>query len=155
MPDVDGGPMKKSVAYAGSWWIVWVVIAVMSVSAFYVGKLRLSEIPDRAIGHSPAAPEAGVVRDKSIEYVVTGPAGSSARVSYIEPGGRVVDDKVSVPWRMVLRTRELTTSIGVLTQSSGRGAVSCAVRVNGFERARQTGSGADGSTVANCLVPVA
>ena len=40
MPDVDGGPMKKSVAYAGSWWIVWVVIAVMSVSAFYVGKLR-------------------------------------------------------------------------------------------------------------------
>ena len=148
--------MKKSVAYAGSWWIVWVVIAVMSVSAFYVGKLlRLSEIPDRATGHSPAAPEAGVVRDKSIEYVVTGPAGSSARVSYIEPGGRVVDDKVSVPWRVILRTRELTTSVGVLTQSSGRGTVSCAVRVNGFERVRQAGTGADGSTVAKCLVPVA
>nr|WP_231895934.1 MmpS family transport accessory protein [Gordonia sp. LAM0048] len=95
------------------------------------------------------------MRDKSIEYVVTGPAGSSARVSYIEPSGRVVDDKVSVPWRVVLRTRELTTSVGVLTQSSGRGTVSCAVRVNGFERARQAGSGADGSTVANCLVPVA
>ncbi|OUC80900.1 MmpS family transport accessory protein [Gordonia lacunae] len=147
--------MKKSGARRSSWWIVLVVVAVMAVSAFYVGTLRLSEIPDRAIGHSPPAPEAGVVRDKSIEYVVTGPEGSSARVSYIEPGGRVVEDKVSVPWRVVLRTRELTTSVGVLTQSSGRGAVSCAVRVNGFERVRRAGSGADGSTVANCLVPVA
>lgn len=147
--------MKKSGARRSSWWFVLVVVAVMAVSAFYVGTLRLSEIPDRAIGHSPPAPEAGVVRDKSIEYVVTGPEGSSARVSYIEPGGRVVEDKVSVPWRVVLRTRELTTSVGVLTQSSGRGAVSCAVRVNGFERVRQAGSGADGSTVANCLVPVA
>ncbi|WP_435172461.1 MmpS family transport accessory protein [Gordonia hongkongensis] len=147
--------MKKSGARRSSWWIVLVVIAVMAVSAFYVGKLRLNEIPDRAIGHSPPAPQAGVVRDKSIEYVVTGPEGSSARVSYIEPGGRVVDDTVSVPWRVVLRTRELTTSVGVLTQSSGRGAVSCSVRVNGFERARQAGSGADGSTVANCLVPAA
>lgn len=147
--------MKKSGARRSSWWIVLVVVAVMAVSAFYVGKLRLSEIPDRAIGHSLPAPEAGVVRDKSIEYVVTGPEGSSARVSYIEPGGRVVEDKVSVPWRVVLRTRELTTSVGVLTQSSGRGAVSCAVRVNGFERVRRAGSGADGSTVANCLVPVA
>ena len=155
MSDVDGGPMKKSGARGGSLWIVLVVIAVMAVSAFYVGKLRLSEIPDRAIGHSPPSPAAGVVRDKAIEYVVTGPEGSSARVSYIEPGGRVVDDKVSVPWRVILRTRELTSSVGVLTQSSGRGALSCAVRVNGFERVRQTGSGSDGSTVANCLVPVA
>ncbi|WP_238420922.1 MmpS family transport accessory protein [Gordonia sp. 'Campus'] len=146
--------MKKSDARGRSWWIVLVVIAVMAVSAFYVGKLRLSEIPDRAIGHSPAVPQAGAVRDKSIEYEVTGQAGASARVSYIEPGGRVVDDRVSVPWRVVLRTRELTTSAGVLTQSSG-GAVSCAVRVNGFERARQAGSGTGGSTVANCLVPVA
>ena len=147
--------MKKSVAHTGSWWIVLVVVAVMAVSGFYVGKLRLSEIPDRAIGHSPPAPQAGVARDKAIEYVVTGPAGSTARVSYIEPGGRVVEDQVSVPWRVVLRTRELTTSVGVLTQSSGPGVVSCAVRVNGFERSRQMGSGSDGSTVANCLVPVA
>ncbi|PKZ64824.1 hypothetical protein CYJ73_14085 [Gordonia terrae] len=75
--------MKKSGARGGSLWIVLVVIAVMAVSAFYVGKLRLSEIPDRAIGHSPPAPQAGVVRDKSIEYVVTGPAGSSAAVSVL------------------------------------------------------------------------
>ncbi|EON32101.1 hypothetical protein GTC6_14001 [Gordonia terrae C-6] len=147
--------MMKSGGRGVAWWIVLVVVAVMAVSAFYVGKLRLSVIPDRAIGHSPPAPQAGVVRDKSIEYVVTGPEGSSARVSYIEPGGRVVEDKVTVPWRVVLRTRELTTSAGVLTQSSGRGEVSCAVRVNGFERVHQDGSGADGSTVANCLVPVA
>ncbi|MGW8813422.1 MmpS family transport accessory protein [Gordonia terrae] len=147
--------MKKSGTRGSSWWIVLVVIAVMSVSAFYVGTLRLSEIPDRAIGHSPPGPQAGAVRDRAIEYIVTGPAGSTARVSYIEPGGRVVDDQVSVPWRVVLRTRELTTSVGVLTQSSGRGALSCAVRVNGFERVRQNGSGADGNSIANCLVPVA
>lgn len=147
--------MKKCDGRAVPWWTVLVVVAVMAVSAVYVGKLRLSEIPDRAIGHSEPAPAAGVVREKSIEYVVTGPAGAPVRVSYIEPGGRVVDDNVPVPWRVVLRTRELTTSAGVLIQSSGGEAVSCAVRVNGFERARQDGSGADGSTVANCLVPVA
>lgn len=138
-----------------SWWIAGVVIVVMVVSAVYVGRLRLSEIPDRAIGQAPAAPAVGVPSEKSIEYSVTGPSGSTARVSYLVPGGRVIDETVRIPWRMVLRSRELTTAAGVLTQTRGERSVSCLVRVNGFERARQVGSGADGSSVANCLVPVA
>ncbi|MFW0788427.1 MmpS family transport accessory protein [Gordonia sp. CPCC 205333] len=149
---------RRSSARSGrghSWWIAGVVIVVMVVSAVYVGRLRLSEIPDRAIGHAPAAPQAGVPGEKSIEYAVTGPSGSTARVSYLVPGGRTVDETVRVPWRMILRSRELTTAAGVLTQARGQRSVSCSVRVNGFERSRQVGAGADGSSVANCLVPVA
>lgn len=139
----------------GGGWIVVVVVVVMTASGAYVGRLRLSEIPDRAIGHSPRAVEAGQPRQKSIEYTVTGPAGTSARVSYLGPGGRAQDEQVTLPWRRTISSRELATAAGVLAQTSGSGSVSCAVRVNGVQRASESGSGPYRSAAVNCTVPVA
>jgi hypothetical protein len=136
-------------------WIAVVVVLVMSVSGLYVGRLRLSEIPDRAIGHAPAAPEAGLPRDKSIEYTVSGPAGTAAQVSYLGSAGRAQDEQVVLPWRKVVTTREFTVAAGVLAQVSGSGSVSCTVRINGVQRASERGSGPAGTAAVNCAVPVA
>lgn len=136
-------------------WIALVVVLVMSVSGLYVGRLRLSEIPDRAIGHAPPAPEAGLPRDRSIEYTVAGPAGTTARVSYLGAAGRAQDEQVVLPWRKVVTSREFTVSAGVLAQVSGSGSVSCTVRVNGVQRATERATGPAGTAAVNCAVPVA
>ncbi|WP_259142228.1 MmpS family protein [Tsukamurella ocularis] len=136
-------------------WITITVVVVMVTSGTYVGRLRLSEIPDRAIGHSSPAPEAGVPRQKSIEYVVSGPAGTSARVSYLGSAGRAQDELVRLPWRKVVTSHEFTATAGVLAQTSGSNSVSCAVRVNGVERASERGRGSEGTAAVNCAVPVA
>lgn len=136
-------------------WIAVTVVLVMVISGTYVGRLRLSEIPDRAIGHSLPVPEAGMPREKSIEYVVSGPIGTSARVSYLGAAGRTQDEVVRLPWRKILTTLEFAANAGVLAQTSDSNSVSCAVRVNGVQRSSERSTGSDGTAAVNCAVPVA
>ncbi len=136
-------------------WIVLVVVVVMAASAVYVGRLRLSDIPDRAIGYSPPAPEIGVPRPKSIEYAVIGSEGASARVSYLGADGRARDAVVTLPWRKVVMSQQFVTSVGVLAQTSGSNSLSCTVTVNGTRQSAERGTGRNGNTAVNCAVPVA
>ncbi|GAB09054.1 membrane protein MmpS [Gordonia araii NBRC 100433] len=130
-----------------------VVIAVLAVSAFYVGRLRLSEIPDRAMGHAPTAAGVGEPRTKLVEYSVSGPPGARATVSYLVPGGGVADEQVTLPWRTTLTTRDFTTAAGVLAQIHATGTARCSVRVNGTERAAERAERSQ--PVVNCAVPTA
>ncbi|GED98668.1 MmpS family transport accessory protein [Gordonia crocea] len=134
-------------------WMMIVVIAVLAVSALYVGRLRLSHIPDRAIGHAPTAPQVGVPRTKTIEYRVTGPAGARATVSYLVPGSGVTDEQVTLPWRTTLTTQDFTVAVGVLAQVHATGDASCAIRVNGTDRDVERNGNSE--PVVNCAVPTA
>lgn len=134
-------------------WMPIVVIAVLAASALYVGSLRLSHIPDRAIGHVPAAGQVGVPRTKTVEYRVTGPDGAHATVSYLVPGGGVTDEQVTLPWRTALTTQDFTVAVGVLAQIHTSGKASCAIRVNGDDRVSDHARHAE--SVVNCALPTA
>lgn len=140
-------------AHQSSRWLGIVVVAVLAASALYVANLRLSTIPDRAMGHAPAAVGVGVPRTKEVQYLVTGPAGAQATISYLIPGGGVTDTQVSLPWHTTLTTQDFTTAAGVLAQVHGNGPATCVVRVNGTQRAVDRANRSQ--PVVNCAVPTA
>lgn len=132
-------------------WVYGVVIAIVGLTAVFIVNLRLSEIPDLAIGHSSAPPLLGKPREKIIDYEVDGPAGTPAKVSYLDGNSAVQNVSVSLPWRISLRTSALTMATGVVAQSDAD-RVSCRIVVNGEPRDTQAANGQSSAVNCNVLV---
>lgn len=132
-------------------WVYCVVIAVVGVTAVFIVNLRMSEIPDLAIGHSSAPPSLGRPREKIIDYEVDGAAGTPVTVSYLDGNSKVQNVSVSLPWRISLRTSALTMATGVVAQSAGD-RVSCRIAINGEPRDTQASNGPSSAVNCNVLV---
>jgi len=132
-------------------WVYCVVIAVVGVTAVFIVNLRLSEIPDLAIGHSTAPPSLGRPREKLIDYEVDGPGGTPVTVSYLDGNGKVQDVSAALPWRISLRTNMLTLSTGVIAQSTAD-RVSCRIVINGEPKDAQASNGPSSAVNCNVLV---
>lgn len=131
-------------------WVYLVSIAVLSIAGVYIAHLRLSDIPDPAIGHSAKPPTIGTPREKVIEYRLDGPAGATVSASYLDVDGAVREVAGTLPWQTTLRTRQLTIPTGVVAQAS-KGQMSCRITINGQIRDEKA---ADSSAVS-CKVVVA
>ncbi|MFD6157476.1 MmpS family transport accessory protein [Nocardia sp. NPDC060256] len=132
-------------------WVYGVVFLVLGVTTIFIARLRLSEIPDLAIGHSSAPPVLGRPSEKVVDYEIDGPSGMPVRLSYLDGQGNVKDVSTDLPWRTSLRTHRLTLSTGVVAQSEAD-RVSCRIVVDGKARDSQVSSGR--SAAVNCAVPV-
>jgi len=133
-------------------WVFVSILCVLLAAGTSIGALRVREIPDRAIGHSPAPVAVAAPREKAITYTVDGAVGASATISQLLPGGRVEEDRVTLPWQRIVRTRELTTAVGITAQTVGIQLV-CAIDVNGIEREKKTAIGS--AATVQCTIPVA
>ncbi|MGL6235194.1 MAG: MmpS family transport accessory protein [Segniliparus sp.] len=131
-------------------WVYLVVAATLAATAAYVAHLRLSEIPDLAIGYSPKPPELGRLREKTIDYEVSGPPGAAVALSYLDENNAVQQVNATLPWRTTLRTHRLTIPIGVTAQASA-GQVSCRILVNGQQLDEQSTTGAAASVTCNVV----
>lgn len=114
-------------------WVYVVVIATVCIAGAYIAHLRLSEIPDPAIGHSDRPPSLGRPVEKVIEYRLDGPAGAPVSASYLDTEGSAREVSGTLPWRLTLHTRRLTVSTGVIAQAKV-GPVSCRITVDGRVR---------------------
>ncbi|MFE9575027.1 MmpS family transport accessory protein [Nocardia sp. NPDC006044] len=132
-------------------WIYGVVFLVLGATAIFIARLRLSEIPDLAIGHSSAPPVLGRPAEKVVDYEIDGPSGTPVRLSYLDEQGNVKDVSADLPWRTSLRTHRLTLSTGVVAQSDAD-QVSCRILIDGKPRAAQMSNGR--FAAVNCSVPV-
>lgn len=116
----------------------------------YIAHLRLSPIPDLAIGYSSPPPKLGLLPEKVIDYELTG--GDKATASYLDMDARTQDVTVALPWRISLRTRALTVSTGVLAQGAAT-RLGCRILVDGVVRDERTAQGPHAAV--NCNVQVA
>lgn len=132
-------------------WVYGVVFLVLGVTAIFIARLRLSEIPDLAIGHSIAPPVLGRPSEKVVDYEIDGPSGIPVRLSYLDEQGNVKDVSTDLPWRTSLRTHKLTLSTGVVAQSAAD-QVSCRIVIDGRPRDTQVSNGR--FAAVNCTVPV-
>ncbi|MGV0627817.1 MmpS family transport accessory protein [Mycolicibacter minnesotensis] len=130
-------------------WVYLVVVATLGAAGAFIAHLRLSDIPDPAVGHSPLPPTVGRLHDKVVEYHLTGPAGTAIFASYLDVDGAVREVSTTLPWQITLRTQHLTVPAGVMAQSDSD-PLSCRVVVDGQLRDEQSSS----STVS-CTEPVA
>lgn len=131
-------------------WVYLVVAATLAATATYVAHLRLSEIPDLAIGHSPKPPELGRPREKTIDYEVSGPPGTSVSLSYLDENNEVRRVDSTLPWHETLRTSKLTLPAGVTAQSAGS-HISCRILVNGQQRDEQSTSATAAAVACNVV----
>ncbi|RDI68059.1 MmpS family transport accessory protein [Nocardia pseudobrasiliensis] len=127
------------------------VIATLATAGAYIAHLRLSEIPDLAIGHSPTPPALGRPHDKVVDYAVDGPAHASVTLSYLDANGDARDVTATLPWRTSVRTGKLTISSGVIAQSDAD-RLSCRIAIDGQVRDEQSATGP--SAAASCKVVV-
>ncbi|GAA5071377.1 MmpS family transport accessory protein [Nocardia iowensis] len=132
-------------------WVYGVVVLVLGVTALFIARLRLSEIPDLAIGHSTPPPVLGRPSGQVIDYEIDGPSGTSVRLSYLDEQGQVRDVSTGLPWRTSVRTDRLTLPTGVVAQSDAD-HVSCRIVINGEPRDVQVSDGP--FAAVNCKVPV-
>ncbi len=132
-------------------WVYGVVFLVLGLTAIFIARLRLSEIPDLAIGHSAPPPVLGQLNEKVVDYELDGPNGTPVLLSYLNEQGAVQDISTILPWRASVRTRKLTLATGVVAQSNGD-QVSCRIVVNGQTRDSRSASGP--FAAVNCSVPV-
>lgn len=131
-------------------WVYLVSAATLCVAGAYIAHLRLSEIPDPAIGHSSKPPAIGKPREKVVEYQLDGPAGTTVTASYLDVDGTVREVSGTLPWQTTLRTGQLTIPTGVVAQASA-GQMSCRITVNGQIRDQK----ASDSPAVTCQVVVA
>ncbi|EFV12802.1 MmpS family transport accessory protein [Segniliparus rugosus] len=131
-------------------WVYAVAAATLAATGVFVAHLRLSPIPDLAIGHSPKPPQFGQLREKVVDYEVAGPVGSAVALSYLDEHNAVQHVSATLPWRVTLRTKQLTMPTGVTAQSSA-GQVSCRILVNGQQRDEQSASGASAAVTCNVV----
>ncbi|MBA0045088.1 MmpS family transport accessory protein [Mycobacterium sp. NPDC050853] len=131
-------------------WVYLVSIAILCIAGGYIAHLRLSDIPDPAIGHSAKRPSIGTPREKVVEYRLDGPAGATVSASYLDVDGTVREVSGTLPWQTTLRTAQLTIPTGVIAQSSS-GQASCRITINGQVRDEK----ASDSPAVSCQVVVA
>lgn len=131
-------------------WVYLVVAATLGTAGVFIAHLRLSDIPDPAVGHSPRPPAVGRPNDKVVEYHVEGPAGTTVFASYLDVDGTVRDVSATLPWQVTLRTQHITVPTGVMAQSEND-PLSCRVVVDGQVRDEQSSA----SSAVACKAAVA
>lgn len=134
----------------GQRWLVVVVVGVVAASGAVIGSLRLRDIPDRAIGHSPARHAVAEPRERLVEYRLDGEPGRRATASFLAPDGRVVDVEVALPWRAQARLTTLTAAVG-LTAQTGGDRLRCEIAVDGASRILREATAR--AAVVDCAVP--
>ena len=113
---------------------VWLVVAVtLGATGVFIAHLRLSDIADPAVGHSPRPPVTGQLNDKAVEYRLDGPAGTAVFVSYLDVDGTVQEVSTTLPWQTTLHTRHLTVPTGLMAQSENN-PLSCRIAIDGQVR---------------------
>jgi hypothetical protein len=133
-------------------WVYLVVLAVLTVAAAFILKLRASEIPDEAVGIVSRLPVLGSLSERTIQYEAIGPAGTPATVSYLDDNGHNQNVGTVLPWQEALRTVEPSLVTSMVVQSNATG-VGCRITVNGQVRDEQVATATGG--IASCKVQVA
>ncbi len=133
-------------------WVYVVVLAVLTVAAVFILKLRSSEIPDEAVGIVSRLPVLGSLSERTIQYEAIGPAGTPATVSYLDDNGHNQNVSTVLPWQEALRTVEPSLVTSMVVQSNATG-VGCRITVNGQVRDEQVATATGG--IASCKVQVA
>lgn len=131
-------------------WVYLVVAATLGTTGAFIAHLRLSDIPDPAVGHSLRPPAVGRLKEKIVEYRVDGPAGTAIFASYLDVDGTVHQVSATLPWQATLRTQHITVPTGVMAQSENE-PLSCRVVVDGQVRDEQSSV----SSAVACKEPVA
>ncbi|QZA08588.1 MmpS family protein [Mycolicibacter heraklionensis] len=131
-------------------WVYLVVAATLGATGVFIAHLRLSDIPDPAVGHSPRPPAVGRLKEKVVEYRVDGPAGTPVFASYLDVDGSVRQVSATLPWQTTLRTQRITVPTGVMAQSENE-PLSCRVVIDGQVRDEQSSM----SSAVACKDPVA
>ncbi|NGX07657.1 membrane protein [Mycobacteroides franklinii] len=133
-------------------WVYLVVLAVLTVAALFIFKLRSTDIPDEAAGTVSRLPTLGSLTERTIQYEAVGPAGTPATVSYLDDDGHNQNVDTVLPWQEALRTVEPSLVTSMVVQSNVTG-VGCRITVNGKVRDEQVATATGG--IASCKVQVA
>ena len=132
-------------------WPYLLSLLILVATGGFIAHLRLSPIPDLAIGHSSPNPELGQYREKTVEYEVTGSDGAAVTVSYLDVNAQARDVTAVVPWRITLRDRALTVPAGVLAQTNAA-RLGCRIVIDGVVRDARSAEGP--AAAVNCNVQV-
>lgn len=114
-------------------WVSITVVLVLTAAGLFIASLRLSHIPDLAIGHSNRPASLAESREKLISYELQGPVGASTTVSYLDESGFAQEATASLPWTLQMRTRSLAAATGVVAQSEAAG-LTCRILIDGAVR---------------------
>lgn len=144
-PETERSKVMKNV------WVYCVVAAILAITGIFILRLRLSEIPDLAIGHSSPPPALGKLRDKVVDYEIDGPGGRLVTLSYLGANGEVRDVSTALPWRISLRTTKLSLPTGVVAQADAD-LVSCRIVIDGETRDSHVSNGPFAAVNCNVLV---
>ncbi|MHC9293268.1 MmpS family transport accessory protein [Mycobacterium sp. LTG2003] len=132
-------------------WVSITVVLVLTATGMFIASLRLSHIPDLAIGHSNRPASMAESRVKVLSYEVQGPVGASTTVSYLDESGFAQNATASLPWTLQLHTRNLTVAGGVVAQSEA-GGLTCRILIDGAVRDQRHSETQPGAV--NCQVLV-
>lgn len=116
-----------------STWVYPTAALTLAVAGAFIAQLRLSDIPDPAIGHSPHPPAIGRAAQRAVEYHLDGPAGAAVFASYLDADGTVRETTVTLPWQTTVHTRRLTLPTGVMAQTQDA-PLSCRILIDGQVR---------------------
>lgn len=122
--------MRRRSLELRSAWVYFVVVATLTATGAYIAHLRLSDIPDPAVGHSPRPPATGRATDRAVEYRLDGAVGAAVLVSYLDVDGAVRETSATLPWQATLHTRALTLPTGLMAQSDAQ-PLSCRIVIDG------------------------
>ncbi|OHV01448.1 MmpS family transport accessory protein [Mycobacterium talmoniae] len=130
-------------------WVYLVAAGTLGITGVFIAHLRLSDIPDPAVGHSPRPPVIGPLNDKAVEYQLDGSAGTAVVVSYLAVDGTVREVSTTLPWQTTLHTRHLTVPTGLMAQTENT-PLSCRISIDG----RVLDESRSGSSAVACKVVV-
>lgn len=134
-------------------WVVMVIGAVVTVGGFVIYRFHgVFDAPRLASGDARVENIVSTV-PKYVTYELTGPAGASGMVSYVDENSQPQQERfASLPWSHTLVTTLPSVFANVIAQGNSP-ALRCTITVNGELREQQSADGPDAT--AFCLVKAA
>ncbi|BBZ15388.1 membrane protein (plasmid) [Mycobacterium branderi] len=131
-------------------WIPLILVAVLAVSGFVVGRLHRIFGSEDLNAASGAGIEIVQFNPKVVVYDVFGPAGATASINYWDAEANTHQvDAAPLPWSYTISTTLPAVSANIMAQGDGD-RIGCRITIDGVIREDKTADGVNAQTF--CLV---
>ncbi|BCO37497.1 membrane protein [Mycobacterium heckeshornense] len=135
-------------------WVPLIVVVIVAVAAFCVYRLRgIFGVPDSVPDISVIADDIKPFNPKHVTYEVFGPAGTIAKINYLDVTGQPQRvDGAALPWSLFATTTQPAVTVNVVAQGD-TDEIGCRITVNGVVKDERSATGVNAQTF--CLVKAA
>lgn len=133
-------------------WIPLVIVAVVAAGGFTVSRLRGVFGSEQFIPYGDVrADETKPVDPSYLTYEITGPAGTTAQISYFDANGDPQFlDAVSLPWSLEFPMNS-AVAVGSIAAQGDSGSISCRILIDDVVKASKT-TNHEASAFTSCLL---